>query len=149
MLILTGCGESKSNYVSSDYRFYEYDKPLLAISKDHYGGGSRISEDKIVYPYGLDIENLSEYGIAESLRIRFRIYVKDVVVDDHVVQIGDLFPKKKKHIEGKFEVPYNYTDSEVLLTYQIDGKIIKQNLKSNSFFLEDTKKLQYSIKKIE
>jgi hypothetical protein len=147
-LMLVGCGESKANYVSSDYRYYETDMPLLAVSKDHYGGGVMISESMRNFPYGMDIDNLSEYGIAESLRIRIRVYVKDMIVDDHLIQIGDVFPKTQQHIEGVIEVPSNYTGTDVILTYQIDSKIIKQDLKTNQYFLEDVEKLSYFSEKI-
>lgn len=138
-----GCGESAMHRVDSDDRFYEVDKPMLLIDRQHFGGGRRISEERRSYPYGLDLTNASRLANAEQVRIRFRFYRNDLAVDDQMVQVGDMRPGDTRRIAGEFEVPALYTGSDVELIWQYDFRTWRVDLKQPVYRVEDLGKLAY------
>lgn len=137
LVAAAGCGESSAHGTSSDYRYYDVDKPMLAIERQHFGGGTLVTPKRRTYPYGLDLSNLSRTAIAEQVRIRFRIYKGTFAVDDQVVQVGDLRPGDTRRVEGSFEVEALYTGSAVDLTWQYDSQLNTVNILQPATLLED------------
>ncbi len=142
--LVAGCGESSAHSVASDYRYYETDRVILLVDRQHFGGGQDLSPTRVSFPYGFDLTNASRFANAERVRLRLRIFAQNGrAEDDHVFDFGDLKPGETRRVEGTVEAPRLYSGSEATLIWQSGDRTFSADIKQGVYRLEDIKPGEY------
>jgi len=139
-----GCAESRINSVTTDSPYTQADKPMLVLQKEHFGGGYTIEgTKKRTFPAGGEIHN---YGAepAYSAKIRVRIFdASGGAYTDFTIHLGDIGKAKFVAFDETYEVPTDYSGSEIVLTYQDSQKINSVVLKPNGQNINNQDKNSY------
>lgn len=139
-----GCAESRINSVTTDSPYTEADKPMLVLEKEHFGGGYTIEgTQKRTFFAGGELHN---FGGEPAYSVNIRVRIKDRTgkeYSDFMIYLGDIGKAKSAVFDEKYEVPGDYSGSEIILTYQDSQRINSVVLKPGANNINNQDKNSY------